>query len=164
MTTRLSMSSLAGIARTLVAVGTARLASMLVTTRAAGPFRTVAGVDGLAAVGCSACFASGVDSGLASGVGSGFAVAPVSLLAGVGAAEPGLAAGAPAGSPVVTGDEPSARAAGPVVGRSGVVALGVGPGAPAEAAAGGASGAGRVLVLALPLPPSDGEPIRSCGL
>src|SRR3954466_9216484 len=37
MTTRLSISSFAGIARTLVAVGTARLASMLETTRAAAP-------------------------------------------------------------------------------------------------------------------------------
>ena len=36
-TTRLSMSSLAGTARTLVAVGTASEDSMLVTTRAAGP-------------------------------------------------------------------------------------------------------------------------------
>ena len=41
MTVRLSMSSLAGTARTLVAVGTARLASMLVTTRAAGPLSGV---------------------------------------------------------------------------------------------------------------------------
>ena len=41
MTVRLSMSSLAGTARTLVAVGTARLACMLVTTRAAGPFSVV---------------------------------------------------------------------------------------------------------------------------
>src|SRR6476619_7008207 len=37
MTTRLSMSSLAGTARTLVAVGTWSEDSMLVTTRAAGP-------------------------------------------------------------------------------------------------------------------------------
>ena len=37
MTVRLSMSSFAGTARTLVAVGTARLACMLLTTRAAGP-------------------------------------------------------------------------------------------------------------------------------
>src|SRR4051795_2859223 len=48
MTTRLSMSSLAGMTRTLVAVGTVRLASMLATTRAAAPFRgllaSVAGV------------------------------------------------------------------------------------------------------------------------
>src|SRR4051794_23720957 len=40
MTTRLSMSSLAGTARTLVAVGTARLASMLTTVRAAAPLST----------------------------------------------------------------------------------------------------------------------------
>ena len=37
MTTRLSMSSLAGTARTLVAVGTPSELSMLATTRAAGP-------------------------------------------------------------------------------------------------------------------------------
>ena len=37
MTILLSTSSLAGIARTLVAVGTARLAVMLVTVRAAAP-------------------------------------------------------------------------------------------------------------------------------
>ncbi len=37
MTIRLSTISLAGTARTEVAVGTSRLASMLVTTRAAGP-------------------------------------------------------------------------------------------------------------------------------
>src|SRR5919106_5667049 len=37
MTMRLSISSLAGTARTLVAVGTWRLVSMLVTTRAAAP-------------------------------------------------------------------------------------------------------------------------------
>ena len=37
MTTRLSISSLAGTARTLVAVGTWRLDSMLVTTRADAP-------------------------------------------------------------------------------------------------------------------------------
>src|SRR4051794_14082453 len=37
MTMRLSMSSLAGTARTLVAVGTSSEASMFVTTRAAGP-------------------------------------------------------------------------------------------------------------------------------
>ena len=37
MTIRLSTSSLAGTARTLVAVGTARLAVMLLTVRAAAP-------------------------------------------------------------------------------------------------------------------------------
>src|SRR3954452_20640367 len=45
MTTRLSISSFAGIALTLVAVGTVRLASMLETTRAAAPLNwDVAGV------------------------------------------------------------------------------------------------------------------------
>src|SRR3954465_15035801 len=48
MTTRLSISSLAGMTRTLVAVGPARLASIFATTRAAAPFRgllaSVAGV------------------------------------------------------------------------------------------------------------------------
>ena len=39
MTIRLSISSFAGIARTLVAVGTSRLASMFVTVRAAAPRR-----------------------------------------------------------------------------------------------------------------------------
>ena len=41
MTIRLSTSSLAGTVRTEVAVGTANDASMLATTRAAGPRRTV---------------------------------------------------------------------------------------------------------------------------
>ena len=40
MMCRLSMSSLAGITRTDVAVGTSRDASMLTTTRADGPRRT----------------------------------------------------------------------------------------------------------------------------
>src|SRR3978361_904948 len=41
MTMRLSHSSLTGTERTLVAVGTLRLASMLATVRAGAPFRTV---------------------------------------------------------------------------------------------------------------------------
>ncbi len=48
MTMRLSTSSLAGTARTDVAVGTASEASMFVTTRAAGP-RSRSGVIGSAA-------------------------------------------------------------------------------------------------------------------
>src|SRR5688572_27127503 len=40
MTTRLSISSLAGIARTDVAVGTSRLVTMLVAIALAGPRRT----------------------------------------------------------------------------------------------------------------------------
>ena len=54
MTVRLSMSSLAGTARTLVAVGTARLAFMLVTTRAAGPLSGV-GPDGAGLVDATGC-------------------------------------------------------------------------------------------------------------
>ncbi len=50
MTMRLSTSSFAGTARTLVAVGTPRLVSMLVTTRAAAPLmRTCSGAAGSAA-------------------------------------------------------------------------------------------------------------------
>src|SRR4051812_17341555 len=44
MTVRLSCSSLAGTARTDVAVGTSRLAAMLATMRAAAPFSGVVGV------------------------------------------------------------------------------------------------------------------------
>ena len=51
MTTRLSISSLAGTARTLVAVGSASEASMLTTTRAAAPRRTVDSGPGVAACG-----------------------------------------------------------------------------------------------------------------
>src|SRR3954451_14995898 len=43
MTVRLSCSSLAGTARTEVAVGTSRLAAMLATTRAAAPLSAVVG-------------------------------------------------------------------------------------------------------------------------
>src|SRR4051812_3436272 len=70
MTTRLSMSSLAGMTRTLVAVGTARLASMLATTRAAAPFRgllaSVAGVVTGLAVAASAFGSSFFASAFAS--------------------------------------------------------------------------------------------------
>src|SRR4051812_36476289 len=56
MTTRLSISSLAGMARTLVAVGTARLASMLVTMRAAAPRRgDVPPSEVAAGLGAAAC-------------------------------------------------------------------------------------------------------------
>src|SRR5437764_8635619 len=62
MTTRLSMSSLAGIARTLVATGTARLASMLATTRAAAPF------NGLVATSAPEPAGFGAGSGAAVGL------------------------------------------------------------------------------------------------
>src|SRR4051794_26334199 len=70
MTTRLSMSSLAGIARTLVAVGTARLVSMLATTRAAAPRRgLVPGVGWAVAAGLAAGLAGGA-AGAVSATGS----------------------------------------------------------------------------------------------
>src|SRR4028118_1462146 len=72
MTMRLSMSSLAGIARTLVAVGTPRLDSMLVTTRADAPRS-----------GSTSSSTSGADAGAAAG-GDGLGVG-VELIRGTGA-------------------------------------------------------------------------------
>ena len=97
MTRRLTSSSLAGISRKLVAVGTARLASMLLTIRAAAPLRaTPAGSAGFSAfalagsvfsgsaffsgsAGFSACGAGASASGAASGAGAA-AGAPLALL------------------------------------------------------------------------------------
>ena len=62
MTTRLSTSSFAGTARTLVAVGTARLASMLVTVRAAAPFSgRPPGVDGALGIAGRSAVGAAVD-------------------------------------------------------------------------------------------------------
>src|SRR4051794_39327520 len=77
-TVRLSMSSFAGMARTLVAVGTARLACMLVTTRAAAPF--------------SLCVGDGADGPLGSGARS------VVSFGAAGLAALGAGAGAGAGA------------------------------------------------------------------
>src|SRR3954452_9926512 len=83
-TTRLSMRSLAGIARTLVAVGTARLASMLVTMRAAGPRRGCSEGPGEAdSAGLSSRAAVGSAAG--AGLGSaGFLGADVAFAGGAG--------------------------------------------------------------------------------
>ncbi len=107
MTTRLSMSSLAGIARTEVAVGTASEASMLVTTRAAGP-RSFCGSTGPAAgvdaVRARAVAAVVVETGGGVGVsGAGDGGAGVAA-AGLGAA--GGFAGRTAVAPVVGGVGP----------------------------------------------------------
>src|ERR1700735_305646 len=61
MTIRLSTSSLAGTARTLVAVGTPRLAVMLATVRAAAPRSLLTSAPGAAggAAGAWACGAGG---------------------------------------------------------------------------------------------------------
>src|SRR4051794_2627035 len=98
MTTRLSIRSLAGMERTLVAVGTARLASMLVTTRAAGPLRVRASApenDGFPACVSPSCLA---------GAGAGFAVG-VTVLVGIPAVDgaPSARESGPVGSPVVGG-------------------------------------------------------------
>ena len=83
MTVRLSMSSFAGTARTLVAVGTVRLASIFATTRAAAPLRTVGsvGVAGEAAVmGAGAGAGTGAGAGVGAGAGAaegGGAMAPL---------------------------------------------------------------------------------------
>src|SRR5580765_4572871 len=90
MTTRLSMSSLAGTARTLVAVGTSREDSMLVTTRALAPRRggTTDSPLALVALGASGsrgrrttelagAAAVGAAGGGAAGAGGGLAAAGV---------------------------------------------------------------------------------------
>src|ERR1035437_4663525 len=59
MTIRLSTSSLAGTARTLVAVGTPRLAIMLVTVRAAAPRSLLTSAPGPAGGVCGAGVAAG---------------------------------------------------------------------------------------------------------
>src|SRR6478609_670440 len=92
MTILLSTSSLAGIARTLVAVGTARLAVMLVTVRAAAPRSLLTSVParGGGAAG-GACCAGG--AGAAGGLDGADGCAGAVLGAGAG-----LGAGAWAGA------------------------------------------------------------------
>src|SRR5690242_8052656 len=77
MTTRLSISSSAGIARTLVAVGTARLASMLATTRAAAPLSVFVppSVDAAGFGSGSFVVAAGSGAGLGAGFGASSTVA-----------------------------------------------------------------------------------------
>src|SRR6476469_4224010 len=103
MTTRLSISSLAGTARTLVAVGTWRLDSMLVTTRAAaprsgltspsltGPVGRLAGASRVLGVAASPPgWPSGAVADRSAGFGAGFAAG---CAAGCAAAGAGFAAG-----------------------------------------------------------------------
>ena len=82
---RLSMSSLAGIARTLVAVGTARLAAMLAAVRAAAPRSRI-------------CSASAAGRGPAAGAGL-----PLPAGAGAAGASPPGAGLVAFGSPAVAG-------------------------------------------------------------
>jgi len=87
MTTRLSISSLAGIARTLVAVGTASEASMLVTTRAAAPLSGLTSTSAAAALAGAGSGAEVFAAGAAAGAG----------LAGAGAASSTFAVGGRSG-------------------------------------------------------------------
>src|ERR1700761_5784834 len=101
MTIRLSISSLAGISRTLVAVGTARLAVMLMTVRAAAPRSLLTSVPsgsggwGAAGAGAGAGAAAGGAGGAA---GACLAGAAWSAPAGAGAAGAGDDGGAAAGA------------------------------------------------------------------
>src|SRR3954470_19343639 len=74
ITTRLSASSFAGTARTLVAVGTVRDSSMLETTRAAAPRRVIDSPGGTGPA--AACFGpAGGTAGAAAGAAGGAAAA-----------------------------------------------------------------------------------------
>ena len=74
ITTRLSISNFTGTDRTLVAVGTERLASMFVTTRPAAPRSTSGSTTDASALsldGGVAASGGGVDSGVDAGVDAG---------------------------------------------------------------------------------------------
>src|SRR6478672_6868969 len=94
MTTRLSMRSLAGTARTLVAVGTARLLSMFVTTRAAGPRSGTVSSSLVGPVGLTAGASRGVGLAGSAALGSAGASAGAAWAALAGAGVAGTAAGA----------------------------------------------------------------------
>src|SRR6266849_589598 len=72
ITSRLSATSLAGMSRTLVAVGTWRLASMLVTVRAAAP---LSGTISSATTGTAISAATGGAVGVGAGAGAGIGAA-----------------------------------------------------------------------------------------
>src|SRR5687767_1221159 len=95
MTMRLSASSLAGTARTLVAVGTVSETFMFLTTLAAAPR---SGDCLPAATGVAAgAFAAGLSAVLGAGAGAGSAFSAGALAAGFGAAA-GAGAGVCAGT------------------------------------------------------------------
>src|SRR5690606_17492430 len=98
MTMRLSIISFAGTVRTLVAVGTVRLASMLVATAFAMPLSVVT-----TSVGSTGSWEAGAGTavGAAAGVGAGFAWSDVVLAIGwlpVGVGTSALAAAGAAGA------------------------------------------------------------------
>ena len=105
ITTRLSISNFTGTDRTLVAVGTERLASMFVTTRPAAPRSTSGSTTDASALsldGGVAASGGGVDAGVDAGVeagveGAGEVVGVEELCSGAGAAAAAAACGAAAG-------------------------------------------------------------------
>src|SRR5689334_13792119 len=111
MTMRLSIISLAGIARTLVAVGTSNDADMFFTTAAAAPRNTCASspsAGGFCAAGCAGFALAGATSTLAAGGcvvagGASFFAGAVSAFAGAGLAGSLSFAGAPAPLPAAAG-------------------------------------------------------------
>src|SRR5579859_6666121 len=104
MTIRLSISSLAGTSRTLVAVGTPRLAVMLMTVRAAAPRSLLtsvpSGSGGVVAAGTAGAEAAGAAGGGAAGAGGacGAGAAWSAGAAGAAAGEEDGAAGAATGA------------------------------------------------------------------
>src|SRR5215207_673328 len=93
ITMRLSNSSLTGTDRTLVAVGTARLASMLATVRAAAPRRMTLSTSPGPALGAGGAGALAAGAGAAAGAGCAGAGSVSAGAAGVA-----LAAGAGSGA------------------------------------------------------------------
>src|SRR6516162_10238661 len=85
-TSRFTSSRRAGTVRTLVAVGTPRLASMLATMREAAPRSTVASSALVSAVGAGVGAAAGATGGVGAAAGA-------TALAEAGAAPPGWAVG-----------------------------------------------------------------------
>ncbi len=144
MTMRLSISSLAGTDRTLVAVGTLRLAAMLTAVRAAAPRSRDAGAPGAAGAAPDGGPAAGPGAGALAGLGGAAAGAAgadagAGALAWAGAAPPPLRGGGPPGRPAGGGTAVRRRA-----GRTGqAVQLG-GAGRPA---------AGRRGVIGEEIPP-----------
>ncbi|MNW53101.1 hypothetical protein D3C74_306490 [compost metagenome] len=139
MTMRLSTMSLAGTARTEVAVGTSRLASMLTTTRAAGPrsFCTSSPVSGESERdGAVATAAYGAVAGCAVATGRVALIAAIAALTVGSAGTTGdlrRCADSPAAEPSVAGVGSAAATGGSAGAFAGIWTAGAGPAAGADA-------------------------------
>src|SRR3954452_20721005 len=96
MTIRLSIMSFAGMVRTLVAVGTLRLASMLVASVLVMPLRVVTVASGSASVSGRSCTAVVPVAGAWAGMGCG--LAGIDVVRAIGVVPVGGAAGSGAGA------------------------------------------------------------------